>query len=146
MPKAIKKSGITVGDRLGRRLKMTLDEINVMGNLLNTTFGRSSTTAAPTESVTGNMDGELVVLKYVTIMTLYDRASHRELVNNQCEVAKKTIKSKCRDLERAFNKHFRGNMKLKEVECTHMVDPVAFRPNGIPSQTIFRMTVFCEMK
>jgi hypothetical protein len=125
---------------------MTLDEINVMGNLLNTTFGRSSTTAAPTESVTGNMDGDLVVLKYMTVITLYDRGSHRQLINNQCEVAKKTIKAKCRDLEAAFNKHFRSKMKLKEVDCSHIVDPVSFRPNGVPSQTVFRMTVICEIK
>ena len=125
---------------------MTLDEINVMGNLLNTTFGRYSTVSSPTESITGSMDGDLIILKYVTVITLHDRSSHRQLIDNQCEIAKKTIKAKCRDLESAFNKHFRGKMKLKEIDCTHMVDPVQFRPNGIPSQTIFRMTVFCEMK
>lgn len=125
---------------------MTLDEINVMGNLLNTTFGRSSTVAAPTESITGNMDGDLIILKYVTVITLHDRGTHRHLIDNQCEIAKKTIKAKCQTLESSFNRHFKSKMKLKEIDCSHLVDPVSFRPNGVPSQTVFRMTVICEMK
>ena len=125
---------------------MTSDEINVMGNLLNTTFGRSSTSASPTESITGSMDGDMIILKYVTIMTLYDRLSHRRLIENQCEVAKKMLNAKYKDLEKAFNKNCNTSIKIKEVNCSHFVDPVTFRPNGVPSQTIFRMTLHCEVK
>ena len=125
---------------------MTSDEINVMGNLLNTTFGRSSTSAAPTESITGSMDGDMIILKYVTVMTLHDRQSHRHLINNQCEIAKKMLAAKCKGLEKAFNKHCGTNLKIKEIDCNHFVDPVSFRPNGIPSQTIFRMTMHCEAR
>ena len=125
---------------------MTLDEINVLGNLLNSTFGRSSTSASPTESILGSLDGDIMVLKYTTIMTLHDRQYHRQLIDNQCEIAKKTLNAKCRDLEAAFNKHFKSKKKFKEIECNHFVDPVAFRPNGIPSQTVFKMTMYCELK
>ena len=125
---------------------MTFDEVNVLGNLLNTTFGRYSTVKAPTESVTGSLSGDMLIMKYVTVMTLYDRQEHRHLINNQCEIAKKTLLSKIKDIERAFNKNCGTNYKIKEVECTHMVDPTSFRPNGLPSDTFFKMTMYCEIR
>ena len=83
---------------------MTFDEVNVLGNLLNTTFGRYSTTSSPTESVTGSMSGDMLIMKYVTIMMLYDRQEHRRLIDNQCEIAKKTLLNKIKEVEKAFNR------------------------------------------
>ena len=125
---------------------MTLDEINVLGNLLNTTFGRSSTVATPTESIVATLDGDLVVFTYTTIMTLHGRETHRAIINNQCEIAKKSINNKCKDVCSAFNKHFKSKCKFHELECTHHVDPVSFRPEGLPSQSVFKMTAICELR
>ena len=125
---------------------MTFDEVNVLGNLLNTTFGRYSTVSSPTESVTGSQSGDMLIMKYVTVMTLYDRQEHRRLINNQCEIAKKTLLNKIKDIENAFNKQCGTSYKIKESECTHMVDPTSFRANGLPSDTVFRMTMYCEIK
>ena len=125
---------------------MTFDEVNVLGNLLNTTFGRYSTVSSPTESVTGSLSGDMLIMKYVTIMRLYDRQEHRHLINNQCEIAKKTLLKKVKDIESSLNKQCGTSYKLKETECTHMVDPASFRPNGLPSETVFKMTMYCEIK
>ena len=125
---------------------MTFDEVNVLGNLLNTTFGRYSTVKTPTESVTGSLSGDMLIMKYVTVMTLYDRQAHRHLIDNQCEIAKKTLLSKIKDIESAFNKNCGTSYKIKEVECTHIVEPTSFTPNGLPSDTVFRMTMYCEIK
>lgn len=125
---------------------MTFDEVNVLGNLLNTTFGRYSTTSSPTESVTGSLSGDMLIMKYVTIMMLYDRQEHRHLINNQCEIAKKTLLAKIGEVEKALNKQCGTEYKFKEIECTHMVDPASFRANGLPSETIFRMTMYCDIK
>ena len=125
---------------------MTFDEINVLGNLLNTTFGRYSTVSSPTESVTGSQSGDMLIMKYVTVMTLYDRQENRRLINNQCEIAKKTLLNKVKDIEKALNKQCGTSYKIKEADCTHMVDPASFRPNGLPSDTVFRMTMYCEIK
>lgn len=125
---------------------MTLDEINVLGNLLNTTFGRSSTPEVPTEAISGSLDGDLIIFNYDTYITLYDAASHRQIVNNQLEIAKKRLLDKAKTIETAFNKHFKTSYKIKEVNCTHHINPTTFRMNGLPSHTLFQMTLICEVK
>jgi len=125
---------------------MTLDEINVLGNLLNTTFGRSSTVVSPTESITGSLDGDLIVLKLVTVMRLFDRTTHRRQVDMEREMSKKKLLAHVKNIEEALNKQCGCNYKLKEIDCSDFVQPVVFRPDGVPSDTIFRMTLVCEPK
>ena len=125
---------------------MTFDEINVLGNLLNATFGRSSTPEVPTEAITGSLDGDLIIFNYDTYITLYDAHSHRQIVNNQFEIAKKKLLAKAKTVETALNKHCKTSYKIKELDCTHHVNPTTFRMNGLPSHTLFQMTLICEVK
>ena len=145
MPKAIKKNGKKAGGLQKRRLKMTLDEINVLGNLFNTTYGRSGTNNSPTCSITATLDGGNVIIKYVSVFSMIDNQTNRRLIEIERENCIKLVKSFKSEVSRAFKKQCGRPLKFNEVDLSDLVEPLEFRPQGVPSRAYFKQTCICEL-
>ncbi len=125
---------------------MTLDEINVLGNLFNTTYGRSGTTNSPTRSVTASMQGDNAIVKYYSIIRLIDNSINRQLIDNERDAAIKLMKKFIEDVRKAFKKQCGRKLTMKVVDTSDIVEPITFRPQGVPTDSVFRITMVCEIK
>lgn len=125
---------------------MTSDEINVLGNIFNTTFGRSSTNISPTIALNTKMQGDQAIITYTSIIMLVDHHSNRQLIANEVSAAQQVIDRYIASTKKKFKKHCKRTLTMKCEDTTHTVVPVVYRPNGVPSDTVFKLTAICELR
>ena len=59
---------------------LNFEENNVLGQILNDTYGKSSTTVSPTMSIKGSLQGDILTLKYTTVVNLASERNLRDQV------------------------------------------------------------------
>jgi len=70
---------------------MTFDKINALGQILDTTFGKSSTTKSSTFSIKTKMAGDTITVMYTTIVNLVTDRVMRDQVKEEERVSEKLI-------------------------------------------------------
>ena len=73
---------------------LSYEEINVLGNILDTTYGKGSTNMSPTMSIKSSMSGDVLTLTYTTIVTLVSELNMRDQVKNHERESVKLIDEK----------------------------------------------------
>ena len=124
---------------------MTLDEINVLGNIFNTTFGRSGTENSPTSSTTATLQGDSVIIKYVSSFKMLPGHEGRLLSEDEKEKAIKSIKKFKTDTQEAFRKQCGRKLNMKEVEMNDFIEPVSFTSHNGLYWAFFKATCICEL-
>jgi len=125
---------------------MTLDEINVLGNIFNTTYGRSSTAISPTSSTTVTMQGDTAIVKFVTQMKMLGGSHDRPLIQTEREKAEKILKKFVSDTEKAFKRQCGRDLKMKVANTSDYVDPVSFPSSNGIGYGFFKMTKIYNLK
>jgi hypothetical protein len=125
---------------------MTLDEINVLGNIFNTTYGRSGTENSPTCSITATMQNETVIIKYVTLMKMVGNFHDRKMQEIERENAMKILKKFKSDTSNTFKKQCGRKLTMKDVDVSDFIEPVSFSVHGGVTWAYFKMKCICEIK
>ena len=126
---------------------MTLDEINVLGNIFNTTYGRSGTSNSPTSSVTTTMQGETAIVKYVTQTRIMSGHEGRLIEQDEREKAEIVLKKFVSDTKNTFKKHCGRELTMKVENTTDYLDPVTFPTiDGRVGHGFFKMTKVYTLK
>jgi hypothetical protein len=131
---------------------LSFEEVNAIGQLINTSFGYSSTGETTYQvpagrSVKCNLSGEAgedkLVVKFVTIMTLHE--SERSLVDPKNKIARevelesiKITRDYIESLEKAYKESMGKSLKLKEVKSTDSIELINYNIFSPVRQVYYR--------
>jgi len=123
---------------------LSQDQVRALGQILDTTFGRSSTTESATASFKTKLQGEMLTVTYATIMKFASEQDQWEQTKGfDKESAKLTD-----DFMKATKKDFKvaagGALKVKEQSSFTDFEVIGVQGHINPARTVYckRITVF----
>ena len=121
----------------------SMQEINIIGQILNDTYGSSSTVKSPTFSIKTSMQGNVLVFNYTTVTNLVMGIDIRTQVREQERISVTLINDKVKELKAEFKKAAGKALKIKEDSTSDSVEFISMSPHN-PKRTAYykRKTVF----
>ena len=122
---------------------LSMQEINIIGQILNDTFGTGSTIKSPTFSIKSTMQGNTLVFNYTTVTNLVMGVDIRTQVREQERISVTLINDKIKALKAEFKKAAGHALKIKEDSTSDSVEFISMSPHN-PKRTAYykRKTVF----
>lgn len=120
---------------------LTFDDINTLADIIDTTWGKSSTEVAPTMSIKTVLDGDKMYITYVTTVTYRGTLTHKDL-EEQFEQAQSAIKSYVSDVKKQFKKNTGNALKLKIIEYDQSVEAIDLNTFS-PMRTVYTAYYRC---
>jgi hypothetical protein len=94
---------------------ISMQQVNTLGQLIDTTFGKSSTTSAPTVSIKMVLQGNSLIVKYTTLVHFASEQSMREqskeLERAAVQLTKKTIDNVVSEFKKIEGKTLKATKK-----------------------------------
>jgi hypothetical protein len=115
---------------------LNMQDINVLGQILNTTWGSSSTVVSPRFSIKSTMNGEILVLTYTTITNIVMGINPRDQVKEQERESVETMKSYVKKVEKEFKEATGNSLKLKETSTDDSIEMISMSPHN-PKRTAY---------
>lgn len=125
---------------------LTNEDINALGQILNHSWGASSTVSSPTMSITTGLSGDTLTVKYVTIVHLASELQLREQMKKFEDESIKLVSDYVSNIKKEFKKSAGRAIKMKTKNTTDSVEMITTSPYT-PRKTAYyrRNTVFtCE--
>tara|TARA_R110002060_G_scaffold25137_5_gene34282 strand:+ start:5840 stop:6226 length:387 start_codon:yes stop_codon:yes gene_type:complete len=91
---------------------LSVQDVNVLGNLLNSTFGKGS--SGPT-NIMGSMQGDTMTLKFSSIVHFASETSMRSQMDTISHESISRMKNKISEIKKAFRDATGESLKLKEI-------------------------------
>mgnify|MGYP003664883063 CR=1 FL=1 len=107
---------------------LNFEEVNILGEILNTTWGKSSTVVSPTMSIKGSLSGDVLTLTYSTIVTLATDRHLRDQVKNHEEESIKLLSDYVKLCKKDFKDGASRALKLKEVDTRDTIEIISTSP------------------
>lgn len=104
---------------------MTFEHVNILGQILDTTFGRSSTAKSPTFSIKTTMSGDRINVTYTTIVNLVTDRVMREQVREEERISEKLIGDFMNEVKKEFKKVAGSSLKLKKGDSTDEIELIS---------------------
>lgn len=129
---------------------LSTEEVNVIGQITNTTFGYSSTGETGYQvpagrSIKANLTGETgedqLIVKFVTIINIAEHESQLALAGHKVSVeaeieAKSLVKQYINNLKKEFKSAAKSTLSLKEVDASDSIELINYNPNS-PHRTVY---------
>jgi hypothetical protein len=129
---------------------LSTEEVNVIGQITNTTFGYSSTGETGYQvpagrSIKANLTGETgedqLIVKFVTVINIAEHESQLSLAGHKVSVeaeieAKSLVKQYINNLKKEFKTATKSTLALKEVDASDSIELINYNPNS-PHRTIY---------
>jgi L-lactate utilization protein LutB len=103
---------------------LSMQEIRILGQICDTTFGKYSTGVSPTVSVTTSLQGDKLVLKYLTVVHLASSQNIRQQVQGVEEESVKYLKEYLKNTKSEFKKMSGRALKAKEIDSSDSVEMI----------------------
>lgn len=122
---------------------LNIQEINALGQILNSTWGSSSTTVSPRYSIKSTMQGDVIIFNYVTIANVVMGINPRDQVREQERESVELLKDYVKFVEKAFKESTGKSLKLKEITSEDSIEMISMSPHN-PKRTAYyrRKTAF----
>lgn len=126
---------------------MTLDEINILGNIIDTTWGRSSTSAASNFSCKAKLIKDGILITFGTFATFAsERDIHNQLKSLESD-ADKIILAWIEKIKREFKTEAGHSLKIKIKNMDSTTETTNTQPHVSDRKTIlFRRTFTCSLE
>jgi hypothetical protein len=115
---------------------LSMQEINVLGQILNDTYGASSTVVSPTFSIKHTMQGDVITFTYTTICNIVMGINPHDQVRNQAEESIVKISDKVKSVEKMFKAAAGKKLGLKEIGSDDSVEMISMSPHN-PKRTAY---------
>ena len=103
---------------------LSLDQVNALGNILNTTFGKGSSKGGD-RSVTGTIDGDTLILKFLSVVQFASDQSLRDQSDRISEESIKILSDAVKSIKKDFKTETGTPLKLKDESSSDNVEVVA---------------------
>jgi len=107
---------------------LNFEENNVLGQILDSTFGRSSTTVSPTMSIKCSLQGEILTVRYTTIMNLASERNMRDQVKRFAEESVKLTNDFMKNVRKEFKNCADRVLKVKQLSTSDSVEMITTSP------------------
>tara|TARA_B100000700_G_scaffold210481_1_gene231381 strand:+ start:3274 stop:3654 length:381 start_codon:yes stop_codon:yes gene_type:complete len=110
---------------------LSFREVNVLGNICDTTVGKSSTVRSPTISIKTSLQDDKFSVTYITIVNLASVYEMRDLAKRYEEESIKIINEYMKNVKRDFRSEAGRSLKVKELNSSDTMDVItasAFSP------------------
>lgn len=104
---------------------MTFEKVNILGQILDTTFGRSSTSKSPTFSIKTTMSGDKITVMYTTIVNLVTDRVMRDQVKEEERVSEKLIGDFMDEVKKEFKARAGSALKVKKGDSTDEIELIS---------------------
>lgn len=124
---------------------LSFNDVNILGNIIDTTFGRSSSPGGSV-SIKSHLSGDNLVVVYNEIVNI---ASDREKAQQVAPVIDRgmtQIKKRKAEIEKEFKKIAKRGITLKEVSDSPELLPMSYNYLNPIRPTHFKLTVTYEVK
>ena len=107
---------------------LNFEEVNVLGNILDTTWGKSSTKVSPTMSIKSSLSGEVLTLTYTTIVTLVTDRNLRDQVRNHEADSVKLLSDYVKACKKDFKDVAGRALKVKDIQTRDTIEIISTSP------------------
>jgi len=104
---------------------MTFEHVNILGQILDTTFGRSSTAKSPTFSIKTTMSGDRINVTYTTIVNLVTDRVMRDQVREEERISEKLIGDFMNEVKKEFKKVAGSSLKINKGDSTDEIELIS---------------------
>lgn len=123
---------------------MTFEQVNILGQLLDTTFGKTSATARnPTFSIKATMAGDKISVTFTTIVNLVADKVMRDQVKEEARVSEKYISDFIDQVKKDYKTAVGSSLKLTKGDSTDDIELISMSSYS-PKKTAYyrRKAVF----
>jgi hypothetical protein len=118
---------------------LSFNDVNILGSIIDTTFGYSSTQAG-SSSIKIQLVGETMVFTYHEICNMVQDREKLDQLRSLLERGNNLIKERRKQVEKEFKKVTKKDLKLKEHAVQNTLDPMGYNYLSPVRPTHFRMT------
>jgi len=103
---------------------LSFEESNALGQIIDTTWGRSSTNPTPTMSVKMRLsDDEVGLITYTTVVTYQGNLQQQEL-QQQLSIGNQAIDAYLKEVKKQFKEETGKTLKLKLVNLEPVIEQI----------------------
>ena len=113
-------------------------EINHLGQIIDTTFGRSSSHSGQS-SVKASLAGNVLSVNYVCVITLASDVPQRDLIDAHRTAAQKVINEYMKRVRADFKESADRALKVKEIAVGDSVEIISSSPYVLKRHAYFRL-------
>jgi hypothetical protein len=113
-----------------------MQEVNALGQILNDTYGASSTVISPTHSIKSTLQGDILTFSFVTIANIVMGPDPRDQLKEQSRESIVRIKARVAEVEKAFKAAAGRDLKLDEMTSEDSVEIISMSPHN-PKRTAY---------
>ena len=124
---------------------LNMQEINILGQVLNSTWGSSSTSVSPRYSVKSTMQGDVIIFTYTTITNIVMGINPKDQVREQERESVEILSGYVKNIEKAFKQASGKSLKLKESGSDDSVEMISMSPHNPKRTAYYRRKVFYQI-
>lgn len=124
---------------------LSMQQVNTLGQLINTSYGKSSTVAAPTSSIKMSLQGNALIVKYITIVHYASEQSMREQSKEHERAADQLTKKTVSEVENGFKKIEGKSLKLTRKNFDSGIELISMSPYNPRKVAYFRLNTTYEI-
>jgi hypothetical protein len=107
---------------------LSSEEVNILGNIINTTFGKSSTPVAPTMSIKTSLSGDTMLVQYTTVVYLASERNLREQLKRFEDESVKIVNQYIKNCKKDFKDMSGRALKTKMLDTNDSVELITTSP------------------
>tara|TARA_A100000164_G_C21927299_1_gene783777 strand:+ start:1878 stop:2261 length:384 start_codon:yes stop_codon:yes gene_type:complete len=104
---------------------LSIQKVNLLGNILDTTYGRSGTSASGTSSIKYSLAGDILTLKFTRIVHFAGEQSLRSQVDKYTDEAVDVLGKYLTEVKKIYKEVSGEALKLKDVRSDDDVEMVS---------------------
>jgi|TARA_R100001163_G_C4949400_1_gene117828 hypothetical protein len=108
---------------------LSVQDIRVLGQICDTTYGRSSTVSSPTVSIKPTLQGDKLTIRYTSVVHLASERNLREQVRVVEEESLKVIKEYVKNLKKEFKSNAGRALGIKEDNSNDSLEMITTSPH-----------------
>jgi hypothetical protein len=124
---------------------LSMQEVNILGQILNDTYGASSTVVSPTCSIKYTLQGDVIIFTYSTICNIVMGINPRDQVRKQEEESIAKIKEKIKSVEDSFKAVAGRKLGLKEIMSDDSIEMISMSPHNPKRTAYYRRKTSCKI-
>ena len=107
---------------------LNTEEVRALGNIINQTWGKSSTKISPTMSITCTVEGDILIMKYVTIISLVGISGYREQCKPYEDESVKACNEYLKNIKKDFKEIAGRGLKSKQIDTQDAIELITASP------------------
>jgi hypothetical protein len=117
---------------------LNFEEVNVLGQVCNDTWGYTSTPKSPTLSIKASLSGDILTVSYTTIVTLVSDRNMRDQCKRYEEESVKMTDDYMKNVKKEFKTSAGRALKTKTLNSDDSIQVITTSPYTLKKNAYYR--------